>query len=165
MKPVEIEIDGPRNESWHFPPGGFDVRGRFDLLRVAEPMARSKSHEWPSPIPSQRLGVDESGCGYLVESLHEPEFAALREKIESIPKKLPPAKRDLGKVTDEASWVYWLKRAVESGLAKITKGSLPKECPGEPKLDYHLANVRSRRDDKLALALGRLADVLGSREW
>ena len=55
---VEIEIDGPRNESCVFRPLQRRIRGRFDLRRVAEPKAMLLHPQHPDPIPGQRLRLN-----------------------------------------------------------------------------------------------------------
>jgi hypothetical protein len=89
MKSVEIEIDGPHNEALRFRPLQRSIRGRFDLMRIGEPMATVKAQEWP-PIPSQRIGISEEAVGYIYEALHDAEHAPLREKIERLWQRLEP---------------------------------------------------------------------------
>ncbi|MEX1095343.1 MAG: hypothetical protein WED34_04805 [Planctomycetales bacterium] len=163
---IEIEIDGPRCESLHFAPLQRRIRGRFDLNKMGEPMARVKAQQWPVPIPSQRLGIDEDGVGYLHEPLHDDENAPLREQIERRGKGLEPKLQRFEHI-HHPSWLFWMKRAVESGIAKITKGSLPTTIEGKPRLDYILASPGPSAGDKLTKTLNeqtkafnRLADAI-----
>jgi hypothetical protein len=161
-KTLEIEISGPRNESLHFRPIGRSIRGRFDLNNDTEPLARMKINEWPQPIPSQRLGIDlEKGEGYILEALHEAEHAAIRERIELKGMKLAPARETFASV-DVPTWLFWLKQAVQSGLARVVAGVLPDKIEGEPRKSFVSAE-RPQREDRLLTAMenqNRLLEAL-----
>lgn len=152
MKALEIEIDGQHNENLHFRPLQRSIRGRFDFNRVAEPMARLKAGDWPTPIPSQRLGVDREGVGYLVEPLHDDKHAATREKIKKRGMELEP-KLQVFENIDLPTWYFWLKRAVESGIAKIVSGKLPDRIDGEPRKNFILNEPEQSATDKLTAAI------------
>ena len=152
--PVEIEIDGQHNENLYFRPLQRSVRGRFDLNRIGEPTARMKSVDFPHPIPSQRIGIEADGSGYITEPLHDAEHAALRERIEKQGKKLPPKCETFDDV-DLPTWLYWIKRAVESGVAKVVGGQLPKHIDGTPKLNFIVDRPKETTGDRLAAALER----------
>ncbi len=169
MQALEIEIDGQHNEAFFFRPLQRKVRGRFDLNRIGEPMARVTATEWPSAIPSQRLGVDPSGGGYVTEPLHDEEHAALREKIERQGSRLEPAVQEFQDI-DLPSWLFWIKRAVESGLAKVTSGKLPAKIEGTPQMNYvtgdkatfgnelqETMRAQTAAFDRLAAAIEKLA--------
>jgi hypothetical protein len=154
VKSVEIEIDGQHNEALHFRPLQRNIRGRFDLMRIGEPMAKVKASEWPVPIPSQRLGIDRDGTGYILEPLHEAEFAPLREKIEGQGMRLEPKLQEFDGV-HLPSWLFWIKRAVESGLAKIVNGELPLTIEGEPVKNFVIGKREDSPVDKLTAAIER----------
>lgn len=143
---IEIEIDGPRNERLYFRPLQRNIRGTFDMNKVPEPMARIAATEWPTPIPSQRLGIDPDGNGYLREPLHNPEHAALREKITRQGQSLEPAVQEFANI-DLPSWLFWLKRAVDSGLAKLISGKLPLKIEGTPRTNYVTGDHATFGDD------------------
>jgi len=155
VRAVEVEVDGQLNESLCFRPlPGRTIRGRFDLNRVAEPMARLKSAEWPRPIPGMRLGIDPENTGYVVEPLHDAEHAPIREKIVKQGMGLAPACESFEGI-DVASWLFWLQRAVEAGVAKIVKGAFPDKLPGKPRLNFIVAEPRPSDSDRLAAAIER----------
>ena len=56
MSTVIVEIDGPRNECLYFRPLQKRVRGKFDLMRDSEPLAKVLASETPGPVPGQRTG-------------------------------------------------------------------------------------------------------------
>lgn len=165
VAPVEIEIDGPCNENLMFRPISRSVRGRFDFMRIGEPMAKVKAVEWV-PIPSQRLGINDKGVGYILEPLHDPEHEALRSKIEKMGYRFDPPRTTFTEI-DYVSWMFWLKAAVDSGLAKITVGELPTKIEGFPRKNFILAEPEKSSGDKLTAALeqqtiafNRLTDAL-----
>lgn len=151
---IEVEIDGPHNECLMFRPLQRSIRGRFDLNRVGEPMARMKSVEWPQPIPSQRLGIDADGSAYILEPLHDDEHAAIRERIERQGMKLPPECETFDDV-DLPTWLFWIKRAVDSGIAKVVAGQLPKVIDGTPKMNFIVNRPTQSTADRLAAAIER----------
>ncbi|MEQ8790252.1 MAG: hypothetical protein RIC55_28410 [Pirellulaceae bacterium] len=157
---VEIEIDGPSNEALHFRPLQRSIRGRFDMNRIGEPMARVAATKWPTPIPSQRLGIDANGNGYLIEPLHDIAHAPTREKIDKTGKALEPARQTFDNI-DLCTWAFWLRRAVEGGLARVVSGKLP-EVEGTPRMNFILHDPGPSQTDTLAEALNRQADAFNS---
>lgn len=162
MKTIEIEIDSPRNEAFHFRPLGRNIRGRFDLTRETEPLAMMRRNEYPVPIPSQRLGIDlETSEGFIAEPLHEPEHLAIRDRIESRGLSLPPAREAFAAV-HVATWLYWIKRAVESGLARVVKGELPSVIEGEPQKSFITKRAEPKTDDRLVAAIERQNELMAA---
>ncbi len=166
---VTIEVDGSRNECLHFRPLQRRVRGRFDYYRDSEPMAKVAGGEEPNPIPGQRIGFDtDTGTGFILEPLHEPEFRAIRERIEAKGFRLPPEREEFPQA-DAATWLYWLAGAVKAGLAKVVDGKLPEKINGKPRLNFITAETDTATD-RLAAAVERqnelfaaLLDVLKKR--
>ena len=152
VKALEIEIDGLCNEQLHFAPLQRHVRGRFDFMRIGEPMSKIKAHEWPVTIPSQRLGIDPDGTGYIREPLHDGEFAPIKEKIEKMGMKLEPAVQEFPGI-DVVTWYFWMQRAVESGLARVVSGRLPDRIEGTPKMNFVLNEPPTSAVDKLTAAI------------
>lgn len=152
VQAVEIEIDGQHNEKLFFAPLERPIRGRFDMSRIAEPMAKIEASKWPVPIPSQRVGIDPDGNGYLIEPLHDPEHAPIKEKIAKKGKRLEPAIQNFDNV-HLPTWLFWMKRAVDSGLARITKGKLPETIEGTPKLDFINAPREPSTTDRIQKTL------------
>lgn len=148
---LEIEIDGAHNESLYFRPLQRKVRGRFDMLRVSEPQAKVAASQWPMPIPSQRIGITSEGVGYVTEPLHDAEFSAVRDKIEAQGMKLEEARQEFDNA-HQATWLFWAREAVRSGLAKVTQGKLPKTIDGTPRMDF-VCDRQPTTEDRLVLAL------------
>ena len=148
---LEIEVDGARNEQLYFRPLGRSIRGRFEFQRVGEPMASVVATSWPSAIPSQIIGIDPSGDGYIVEPLHNDEHAATKDQIEKQGMKLEP-KITMFEDIDRVTWQFWLKAAVESGIAKVVSGRLPDEITGTPRLDF-ITDRKPEIEERLTNAL------------
>lgn len=146
-----VEIDGPRNECLHFRPLQRQIRGRLDLMRAAEPMAKVRAAEEPV-IPGQRLGYDaDRRLGFIFEPLYDEEFRAVRERIERKGFRLGPQREEFPDA-DPSTWQYWIGRAVEDGVAKVIEGKLPRTLPGEPRRNFVFAEPERPRD--------RLADAI-----
>lgn len=160
MKALEIEACGPHCESMRFKPLNRMVRGEFDFNKVCEPMARMEAAKWPSgPVPGQRLGIDEEGVGYIEEPLHKPEFAVLKERLEKKGLKLEPELQTWTDV-DQATWLYWLRRAVEAGIARLTKGTLPVKIEGKPRTRFTLNDPKPTAVDRLTESLDRQSRLM-----
>ncbi len=155
---LEIEIDGPCNESLYFRPLSRSIRGSFDFLKVKEPMAAVASNQWPVVIPSQRIGIDPDGCGYIKEPLHDALYTETKEKIISDGTKLEPAYQEF----DDChlpTWQHWIKEAVRSGIARVTSGKLPKTIEGKPRLNF-LHSREPGIEEKLTAALEKQNELL-----
>lgn len=145
---VTIEVDGPQCESLYFRPLGKVIRGHFDLMKDKDPQAMAAAATKPNPIPGQRLSYDEStGTATIVEPLQTAEHTVLKEAIEKRGLKLPPA-RETVEYKDSVTFLHWMKRAVESGIAKLVEGRFPK-LQGKPQTSFV---VPERKDERLELA-------------
>lgn len=127
---VEITIDSPRNSCAYFRPLDRSVRGRFMLSRVKEPTAMSFRDRIPEDVAGQTIGIDtDTGTGYLMEPLHQDErvkaYAAKRGK------RLEPARQEFAGVEVNA-WLFWMRRLVDSGLARVVNGKLPETVEYDP---------------------------------
>jgi hypothetical protein len=144
---IEVEVDTPANANLFFLPANRTIRGRFDFARDAEPMAKVLTQEFPRGVPGQRLVLDlDAGEAHLVESLHFPEHKDVRKAVEKRwgigPEretfKVPPE--------DAPTWLYWLKRAVDAGTARLLSGTLPDKVEG--KVKKTVISLPQRRDPK-----------------
>ncbi|MDX1945229.1 MAG: hypothetical protein SFU86_07470 [Pirellulaceae bacterium] len=159
---IEIEIDGPRNENCVFRPLQQRIRGRFDLRRVAEPLAMMKLQQHPDPIPGQRLRLDlATAKAELIEPLRLPEFEALRARYERDPAGVRQAelpKDEVYENVDVATWLYWLSLEVAAGKARLIRGRFPTPLPGKPKRHFYSAEP-PKREEAIADALNNLAEA------
>lgn len=153
MKAFCIEIDD-NNKALNFRPLSRRVRGTFDMLKMSEPMAKVRATEWPA-IPSQRLGIDENGNGYLEEPLHEEEFSALRQKIERLGQRLEPPRQTFEGI-DINTWSFWCKSAVDAGHARLVSGTFPKIDEESARKDFLTAEPKTKsQTERLTLAIER----------
>jgi hypothetical protein len=157
MAVIEIEVDHPRNRNLQFTPIQAVVRGRLDFLR-GDKALREKADDFPTGIPGQVIGFDtDAATGYVAEPLHDAEHAALRRQIEGSGQSLPERRRTFpgpGEAHyDHAStWLFWMKRAVESGHARVVKGKLPAEVRGPVRKNFVTADPARRRTEADLLA-------------
>jgi hypothetical protein len=156
---IEIEVDGTRNENLLFLPLARRVRGRFEFRRVKEPLAMVKATGWPGDmtIPGQRMQLNlETGAGYILEPLHDAEHVATADKIRREGFALAKAREEF-KAVHVPTWLYWIKRAVESGTARVVQGKLPEKVEGKPRTDFFGAHPTEDPRDKL---IGKLIDMV-----
>jgi hypothetical protein len=141
MAVIEIEVDHVQKRNMAFTPTQSVVRGRLDFLR-GDKALRGKADDWPGGVPGQVIGFDtDSATGYIAEPLHDPEHAATRAKIEAMGQSLPDRRKTYGGPGEPgydhaATWLHWMKRAVDSGHAKIVKGKLPAKIDGKPRSNF-----------------------------
>lgn len=123
---VEIEVANPNNAALFFHATDSRLRGRFDARLL--PAGRGSAvlaQGWPEPIPGQVIGIDPAkGEAWIRDRLYEPQFQALRRKIEKLGFGLPPERVDFSK-PHMPTWQFWMARAVESGAAVVLAGQLP----------------------------------------
>lgn len=159
---IEVEVAGPNGRRLHFTPAGRPVRGLLDFASAQTKSALSLRDRWKTPIPGQVLGVDVgTGDKYIREPLHEPKYATLRQVIAKRSLSLAPEREDFESETTE-SWLYWMRRAVDSGLARVIKGELPPldSFPANVKKDFIFAPPPPTANDRLAATLGSLAKAI-----
>lgn len=144
---IVIEFGHPeRNREVFFAPLKRSLRGRFDVRNDSEPEA-SKTRL--AVIPGQRLRLDpDAGTGEILEPLHEPQYASLRETIARANMKLEPPTQPAA--TDWPTLVFWTKRAVESGHARVLAGELPEKVEGTPRTRVFGQETVDPRDRELA---------------
>lgn len=172
---IEIEVASSSNAALHFYPTDSRLRGRFDARLL--PAGRSSAvlaQNWPDAIPGQVIGIDTAkGEAWVRDRLYEPQFQALRRKIEKLGYSLPPERIDISK-PHVPTWHFWMARAVESGAAAILSGQLPpadslrdeaktsrfvqQESPAERAL-----RQLAEQNASLVQAIGELAKQLAAR--
>lgn len=167
IQPVEVEVCGPNGQQLVFAPIGRSLRGYVDFSQAKSKSAMSLRDRWPDPIPGQVLGIGEDGAKYVREPLYEPRYSATRKRIDARCVELPPERETFDSETAE-TWLYWLRRAVDSGLARIIKGELPaiESFPADVKKDFIFAPRKSGPSlaeslDKMAEAIAANTAVLG----
>jgi hypothetical protein len=153
---IEIVVDGPKNQDVQFRPLQRALRGTFDVNRVPDPQARLKIAEFPRPIPGVHITLDtDKKTAAIVEPLYEAEHAAIREKIERMGMKLPPQREEFQNI-DVPTWLYWMRRAVANGVAKIVEGKFPEIDESQVQKNFITKPLRDPRDN----LIGRLVAVL-----
>ena len=166
---IEVECDNPTNGNVRFRPLQANVRGRWEWPRCG-PEYQRVAQKWGAlPIPGQRIQYDPAkGVLAIVDPLHDAEHEAVREKVEKAGYKLPP-RREEHEGIDRNTALHWLKRLVDSGHARLTKGQFPTDIDHKKaRRDFLFApRTEPTRDELLVIALqaqatafNRMADVL-----
>jgi hypothetical protein len=164
---VTIEVDGPKNESLVFRPlVGHRIRGRFDVKRISEPESGRLAKRWPEPVPGQRLrlspaveGKERHDIGDLtvIEPLHAEEHALNKKRVLASGQAIAPA--EVNHQVEISSALHYMKQAVDTGLARVVEGELPKTLKHKPRTQYHTREVE-HREDKVEAAIGKMASAI-----
>jgi hypothetical protein len=161
-EPLVVEADTPSNCDLFFPPLNRSLRGRFEFRRIPEPKAAMLAAQWPeTEIPGQRVEIDSAtGKAAVVDPLYEARHEATRRKAEKAGWTLGPAREEIEAV-DVSAWLRWIKRAVDSGLARVVQGTLPEKLPevkkssrGSDPRDAELAELRREVSELRGLIRG-----------
>ena len=163
IEPIVVEVDGGRtNPNLFFQPLEKPIRGRFGFIRTGIPDAMRLAQKFNgADIPGQEIRIDpDSGTAAILEPLHRPEHRAIKERIEKDGAIVPPPETEF-KDVHVPTWLFWLKRAVDSKLARIVSGSVPKDI-GTPKLAraYRLSeDTGDQTTDRISRLEKELADL------
>jgi hypothetical protein len=139
---VEVECVPPQGGSLFFQPLQRALRGVIDVRQMPEADA-ALLRGWPDPVPGQRVGLTADGVGYVADPVHNN--AALKVKIEALGFRLPPAREEFPD-THAPTFLYWLKRCVDSGLARVVSGTLPEHIDGKPRKRFLSPEEEDPRD-------------------
>jgi hypothetical protein len=131
---LKLEFDLANNNNVLFPPLGTHIRGRWELARVKEPSALEHKERLGDSFPSQRLvlNLDKSELA-VIEPLHEEKHRVEKQRIEQrlklqLPVPGPPVKVHM------PTCLFWARRLVEDGMARVVEGSMPADNGGKPRL-------------------------------
>jgi hypothetical protein len=156
---MEIEAAPPQSGTLYFAPLQRSVRGEIRLGDCPE-ADKSVERAWPKVIPGQVIGLTAEGKGYILDPLHRPDHEPLRAQMKA-EKLALGTKPDEVFNADKPTWLYWMRRCIESGNARLTKGQLPDAaaCKGAKKDFGAPAPVnpeRKRADVILSLLVAKL---------
>lgn len=116
---IEVEFNF-KNQDWYFPPLDRNIRGEFQLQRVAEPTAMSFRDKIPD-LPAQIVGIDGT-TGYVVEPIQK--LPLLKRDIERKGFELEPERAEFPDI-DVDAWLYWMRAGIQAGTVVLKKGKLP----------------------------------------
>ena len=154
---VVVEVNDGQNRNLNFLPLGRQVRGRFDVMKLAGEIGPLRT-KFPTPIPGQRLAVDaKGGVGYLLEPLRDAEHAPIREQIEKSAKVASAVQTFEG--IDVPTWLFWLDQIVKQHLAEVMEGAIPKYDEKGVQHRFHSVE-QPDPTDRLAVAIERQADAI-----
>jgi hypothetical protein len=156
-KLLEVEINGPRNEEFCFAPVQDRLRGRIELGRMTN--GYRLAERFPLSIPGQRIeyNLDTDECA-IVEAIHDEP--SVKSQLEKQGFAIGPKRRELGKV-DRPTYLFWIKRAIESGIATLLKGNVP-EIEGKPQVSF-VNNHETTTNDKLAAAIEKQNEIAANQ--
>lgn len=164
---IEVEVNSTKNANLFFGPLARRIRGRWELSRATEfdRDAGKLTDRYSEPIPGQRIGIDlDIGEGYIVEPLHDDQYAAMRQRIQKT-NRLEPARQSF-KAVHVPTWLFWLNRAVDANHAKLLEGKFPEgigakkqeAVSDEPKMDLFMPRQLTPMD-KLTTAIERQTEI------
>lgn len=152
---LEFTFDTPNDGNVYFRPAGFCLRGRRDFMRMAKhhPDAVNLDSQFPRGLPSTLLRIDmDEGSVTLVEPLRTDEWVPEAEQLRAKGIEIP---RDIDFLHSQiADWLHEVKRSIDFGYAKITKGELPKDLGEESE------KPRLSPEEKSEDRIDRLCDVV-----
>lgn len=128
MDKLEIQFDY-KSRDFVFRPLQKRFRGTLRMSDVKLRGAGDLALEIPE-LPGVIIGI-EGATGYVRDPLAEDQYAALRAKLRE-KFHTEPAKREEFAGVDRECWLYWLKRAVDDGRAKLLCGMFPKTIKYRP---------------------------------
>lgn len=156
----EVEIAGPENEEWLFPPTQERLRGRYDALNVShlDPGERLRAlHKIAPSIPGLYLRVDtRKKTVAIVDPLRETDegrrlWDAIKSQVSMIDSSsnIEPWKTRLIELRDSEgcddtlkNWMHWIARGIGDGICRATSRSDKwptlseiKSMPGRRKID------------------------------
>lgn len=142
-----------------FPPAQIKLRGLIDVDQIKEPLARM-SRFARHKFPGQRLHFDPaSKKAWVEETLYQDGYRPQRDAIARF-YSLPERTKDISGDHDVATWLFWMKRLVDSGLARLVSGEFPDPLPPNPKMEFFGQELKSneeRKIDKLTAMVQALA--------
>lgn len=175
---LEIEIETDQNNNLFFLPLQQQVRGRFEIMRTAkhDPNVMMLFESMPRAIPGQHIRLDlDRGEGSIVEPLHPEsdtagEHRAIRAWIEKRNCRLDTQPVRVFPDVHVPTWLFWMKRAVTDGTARLVCGSLPDKIEGTPQVSMlgtssagqrtAPAEQRRQAEGTVESRLDRLADLM-----
>lgn len=169
---VEIEVRSDNGNKLYFSPTGKSLRGYIDFATVKSRIAQQCRDRFPEPVPGKIIGINRmTGEKYIREPLYDPEHSTVRKRVEKM--HALDLQRESIDSESEVTWLYWMRRAVDGGLARIVQGELPdrysfpgEERPteskdGKPRKNFIIDQEESQAA-KFATALNSMADAINA---
>ena len=138
---LEIEFGNDKGQDCLFYPALSKLRGKLDFVVMQQhnPEVGKLYGKFQQGIPGQRVRIDpERGEAFIIDPLSEPQHDATRKTIKELIGEVsfrPARDRKELRAEEVPTWLYWMRRAVEAGAAKVTEGRLPDDaaCAGARK--------------------------------
>ncbi|MFH1264348.1 MAG: hypothetical protein ABIK89_01380 [Planctomycetota bacterium] len=137
---IEVEVNGPLNESLTFPPIDRRIRGRLDFTKIPTTQAMAAARKYGNAVPGQILGIDVArSTAWIREPLQSDEHKELREKVAAELECTfaePIEEFKLQSVNAVSTWLFWMESVVTGNAARLLEGKFPAELPGTPRKDF-----------------------------
>jgi hypothetical protein len=165
MGAIVLEMDTGTGGEVFFPPAQKKLRGRIVINNLRDEQARVHPEFKDLDIPGQRLHFDpETKKAHIEETLYSDLHRRAREAI-CRRWTLAPITTDIKSDIDKPTWLYWLKRLVECGYARVVHGALPDKIEGKPQLQFLTVEPQGKSEaeqktERLASLLEKLAVVM-----
>lgn len=124
LKSVEVEFCADNGQKVFFKPTRRPERGRIDFAMAKSEHYREMHKVWKEAVPGKIAGVTEEGQKYIRDPLHDKQYSKLAAIMKARGQALPE-EREVFASESILTWLFWLRRAVDAGLAKIISGELP----------------------------------------
>lgn len=146
----EIVVDNDLNADLYFEPLSERIRGGFQPGRVKDESSGKLFQALPKGIAGQRVRLDvDRSEGSVIEPLATADAETKRAVAKLItgdpdkPVTFAPAVRITPNV-HVGTWLGWMVRAVKSGLARETEGTLPDAVPADARPRSYSAASRTQ---------------------
>ena len=107
-----------------------------------------------SSVPTAGYRRGRHGLHYRAAARRQRAYRYASEKIAKKGLRLEPPRVTFEGI-DLPTWYFWIKRAVEDGIAKVVSGKLPEKIDGKPKLSFNINDPPESPLDRLAAAMDR----------
>jgi hypothetical protein len=156
---IIIEGDTGDGRNPYFPPTGTKIRGKLVANDVREPtVAMSRFRN--CVFPGQRLHFDQGSRKlWLEETLYGDGCALERSAIAGLYKLAEP-RTDFSGEHDLSTVLFWMKRLVDAGLARLIHGQFPDKLPGKPRTEWF--SQSESKDEQKIDRLTKLVETLAA---
>lgn len=157
---IVIQIENQRNQRYLWPPTQDELRGTWSNRNlVGTTMVNSPGLQSLPETPGQRVSINCSSKVCRIYDPIEPEMLAeINAKLKNDPVRpvnvayglWPESVHEECDETKLKTWLYYARRAVDAGIAKVVAGDLPSlkeiaRLPGKTETEMSNSSADKRR--------------------
>lgn len=153
---VEIEISSKRNQSAFFPPTQEMLRGAWDQSNLPKGSTSDRGLMNLPSTPGMRIALNIT---QRTAKIHDPlllpqnqamyeEFRAVHAQVFGPTRAVPAREHELRDGDAVATWLHWMKRLVDSKMAKLVAGHLKHTVKGRPRLSWGATTGYERQSEE-----------------